>query len=130
MDLQPASTSARSEFHSSDSTAPPTRHSRSLRLPARLDAPRRDLGPALREKIKDLIQLAQEQGHITREDISESFPPEEHSPEEMEEVHHRLRSLEIEVVSTPPVRIKVRAKDDEDSESEVDSLDDPVRMYL
>ena len=130
LDLQPASTSARSEFHSSDSTAPQARHSRSsLGMLARLDAPRRDLGPALREKIKDLIQLAQEQGHITRDDVNESFPPEEHSPEEMEEVHRRLRSLEIEVLSAPPVRIKLRSKDDEESDS-VESLDDPVRMYL
>jgi RNA polymerase primary sigma factor len=130
MDLQPASTSARSEFHSSDSTAPQSRRLRSsLGMPARLDAPRRDLGPALREKIKDLIQLAQEQGHLTRDDINESFPPEEHSPEEMEEVHHRLRSLEIEVLSTPPVRIKLRSKDDDESDG-VESLDDPVRMYL
>jgi RNA polymerase primary sigma factor len=44
-------------------------------------------------------------------------------------VNHRLRSLEIEVVSAPPVRIKLRAKDDEESE-EVEALDDPVRMYL
>jgi RNA polymerase primary sigma factor len=130
LDLQPASTSARSEFHSSDSTAPHPRHSRSsLGMPARVDVARRDLGPALREKIKDLIQLAQEQGHITRDDVNESFPPEEHSQEEMDEVHRRLRSLEIEVLSAPPVRIKLRSKDDDESDS-VESLDDPVRMYL
>src|SRR5688572_7646508 len=131
LDLQPSSSSARAEFHSADSTAPQSRHSSrsSLGMPVRLDAPRRDLGPALREKVKDLIQLAQDQGHLTRDDVNESFPPDEHSQEEMDEVFHRLRSLEIEVVSAPPVRIQIRSKEESDGE-ESESLDDPVRMYL
>jgi len=101
------------------------------RLDPSRDSSRRDLGPALREKVKELIQLAQEQGHLTRDDLNESFPPDEHSQEELDEVHRRLRSLEIEVVAAPPVRIKLRTKDEEDAEdSAVEALDDPVRMYL
>src|SRR5688500_19130337 len=69
LDLQPSSSSARAEFHSADSTAPQSRHSSrsSLGMPVRLDAPRRDLGPALREKVKDLIQLAQRSEEHTSE---------------------------------------------------------------
>jgi RNA polymerase primary sigma factor len=137
LDLQPASTTAtRPEFHPDDSTAPAPRHSRStMALTPRLDpsreSVRRELSPALREKIKELIQLAQEQGHLTRDDVNESFPPDEHGQEELDEVHRRLRSLEIEVVTAPPVRIKLRAKDEEEAEdSAVEALDDPVRMYL
>jgi RNA polymerase primary sigma factor len=135
LDLQPASTSARDEFHAEDSTAPQKRMSTRTalvvapRLEPTREATRRELSPILREKIKELIQLAQEQGHLTRDDLNESFPPDEHSQEELDEVHRRLRSLEIEVITAPPVRIKLR-KDDEESESEVESLDDPVRMYL
>ena len=120
LDLQPSSTSARREFHSEDSSAPPRNGRTSIGLKPRVDAgrqaPRRDLGPALREKVKDLIQLAQEQGHLTRDDVNESFPSEEHSQDELDEVHHRLRSLEIEVISAPPVRVKLRTKDDEEYE--------------
>jgi RNA polymerase primary sigma factor len=132
LDLQPASVSARSEFRSEDSSAPRQRlaNRASFAAPVRLESPRRELTPALREKVKELVQLAQEQGHLTRDDVHESFPPEEHSQEEVDEVYRRLRSLEIEVVSTQPARIKVRSKDDDESESEVEALDDPVRMYL
>jgi RNA polymerase primary sigma factor len=44
-------------------------------------------------------------------------------------VNRRLRSLEIEVLSAPPVRIKLTTKSDDESDS-VEALDDPVRMYL
>ena len=100
------------------------------RLNGRDVATRRDLGPILRDKIKELIQLAREQGFLTRDDVNESFPPEEHSQSDHDEVHRRLRSLEIEVLDTAPARPKVRARDDEDSEDQSESLDDPVRMYL
>ncbi|HTG45374.1 MAG TPA: RNA polymerase sigma factor RpoD, partial [Verrucomicrobiae bacterium] len=86
--------------------------------------------PSLREKVKELLQLAREQGFLTREDLNENLVAEEHSPEDLEEVYSRLRSLEIEVVETPPNRLKIPAKDEEEAEEVVESLDDPVRMYL
>ena len=88
-----------------------------------------DLGPALREKVKELLHLSREQGFLTRDDVNESFPTEEHSREELDEVNRRLRSLEIEVLETAPARVKIRSKDEDESE-EVEALDDPVRMYL
>jgi RNA polymerase primary sigma factor len=137
LELQPAaSSSAHTELESDDSTAPKrhsTRSSLSVAAPrlngVRDHALKRELGPVLREKIKELIQLAHEQGFLTRDDVNESFPLEEHSHEDLDEVHRRLRSLEIEVLHNPPARIKLRTKDEDDSE-EVEALDDPVRMYL
>jgi RNA polymerase primary sigma factor len=90
---------------------------------------RRELGLMLREKVKELIQLAHEQGYLTREDLHEVLSIEEHSAEDLEEVHRRLRSLEIEVLESAPNRLKANSKGDEESES-VEALDDPVRMYL
>jgi RNA polymerase primary sigma factor len=89
----------------------------------------RELGLGLREKVKELIQLAREQGFLTRDDLQETLSLDEHSAEEMEEVRRRLRSLEIEVLETAPTRVKMPTRDDEESE-EPEALDDPVRMYL
>ena len=124
----------RTHLHLENDSAPKRLGARSAlltrtRLNGR-DAARREIGPVVRDKIKELIQLTREQGFLTRDDVNESFPPEEHSQADLEEVHRRLRSLEIEVLDTAPARPKVRARDDEDSEEQSESLDDPVRMYL
>jgi len=96
-----------------------------------LEGVRRELGLTLREKVKELIQIAREQGYLTRDDLQEILSADEHSPEDLEEVHRRLRSLEIEVLETAPNRIKTASKGgDEESEGSVEALDDPVRMYL
>src|SRR5687768_15570097 len=94
LDLQPSSTSVRHDFQSEDSTAPKRVNGRSSLIPtSRIDNTRenarRELSLALRDKVKELVQLAQEQGHLTREDVNETFPPDEHSQEELEEVNRR-----------------------------------------
>jgi RNA polymerase primary sigma factor len=91
---------------------------------------KRELSPALRERTKDLIQLAREQGYLTREDVQETLAGEEHSAEDLEEIQRRLRSLDIDVAEPAAARAKTRSKDDEEQENSVEALDDPVRMYL
>ncbi len=84
----------------------------------------------LSEKIKDLVRLAQEQGHLTYSDISEVLPENIVTPERLDEVFSKLRALEIEVVEQAEVdNIKKPDADEEDS-VRLDILDDPVRMYL
>ena len=82
------------------------------------------------EKIKELVQLAQEQGHLTFCDIQEVLPDGVASPEDLEEIHHKLHNLEIEIVDQAEVdRIRHPAPEEEEK-SRLDVLDDPVRMYL
>jgi RNA polymerase primary sigma factor len=84
----------------------------------------------LSEKIKELIRLAQEQGHLTYNDINEALPDNVITPEKLDEVFFKLRGLEIEIVDQAEVdRVKTPESDEEDT-SQLDSLDDPVRMYL
>src|SRR5882724_11016571 len=45
------------------------------------------------EKIKELVQLAQEQGHLTFCDIHDALPNGQASPEDLEEIHFKLQSL-------------------------------------
>jgi len=91
---------------------------------------RRELGTALREKVKELIQLVREQGYLTKEDIQEGLSTEECTPEDLQEVTFRLRTLEIEVVESQSGRGKAQDTKDEEETEQSESFDDPVRMYL
>ena len=93
-------------------------------------APQNASGPALSEKIKELVRLAQEQGHLTYSDLNEVLPDSAVTPEILDEVFSKLRTLEIEIVDPAEVdRVKTPDADEEDG-SRLDMLDDPVRMYL
>ena len=88
-------------------------------------------GLDLTEKFKELVRLAQEQGYLTYNDISDALPDAMNSPEEMDEVFIKLRSLDIEIVDQAEVdRVKQPEPEEEEDKSRLDILDDPVRMYL
>ena len=86
----------------------------------------------LKEKIKELVHLAQNQGHLTISDVNEALPKELVTPEKLDEVFAKLKSLEVEIVeqldSAP--RQKPVESASEAEKSRLDILDDPVRMYL
>ena len=84
----------------------------------------------LSEKIKELVRLAREQGHLTHNDVNEVLPENVVTPEILDEVFSKLRTLEIEIVDPAEVdRVKTSDTVEEDT-NRLDSLDDPVRMYL
>jgi RNA polymerase primary sigma factor len=80
------------------------------------------------EKIKELVRLAREQGRLTYNDIDEVLS-ENSTPEEIDEIFAKLRTLDVEVVDQADVD-RVKAPDTEEESSRHDSLDDPVRIYL
>ncbi len=86
----------------------------------------------LKEKIKELVHLAQDQGHLTISDINEALPKDLVTPEKLDEVFAKLKSLDVEIVeqldSAP--RQKPVESASEAEKSRLDILDDPVRMYL
>ena len=89
-----------------------------------------DSNTELVEKIKELVRLAQEQGHLTYNDISEALPESAIEPEKLDLIFTKLRSLEIEIVDQAEVdRVKTPEAEEEDT-ARLDILDDPVRMYL
>ena len=97
--------------------------------PSRNGAPPGSPPRDLSEIIKQLIRLAQEQGHLSYNDISDALPDNVIEPE-LDEVFGKLRSLEIEIVNQAEVdRVKTAEAEEEDT-SQLDALDDPVRMYL
>ena len=88
----------------------------------------------LNEKIRHLIRLSKEQGYITVQNINEALPESVNNPEEIENVINILENLEIDILDAEEVETyKQRQEENEEQQlrtSQLDILDDPVRMYL
>ncbi len=96
--------------------------------------------PEVQSRLRNLILLAKDQDHLTWDDVNEALPLGIVTPDLMDEVISRLRAMEIRVVEegdlTGQTAMKLLARAVEDSttseraDTKLDSLDDPVRMYL
>ncbi|MCS7048177.1 MAG: RNA polymerase sigma factor RpoD [Verrucomicrobiae bacterium] len=89
----------------------------------------------INEKIKELVRLANEQGCLTYGDINEILPDSIQSPDDMDRIIERLRSMDIPIVDAAEVdRVKKdeseEAKEQPKTDSRFDIIDDPVRQYL
>jgi RNA polymerase primary sigma factor len=97
----------------------------------RLEQLKSQTGVDLTDKMRELVRLAREQGHLTFDDVNDAMPHDLVTAEDLDQVHTRLRALEIEIVDPADVeREKQPEEDTEPGTSRVDILDDPVRMYL
>jgi len=80
-------------------------------------------------KIRELVVLAKEQGHLTFSDINDALPDDLVAASVLDEVLTKLRTLDIEIsdgTESGPAGQAV----EEDAQDRLDVLDDPVRMYL
>jgi len=91
-------------------------------------APANGTPRTLAEKIKELVRISREQGRLTYNDIDEVLS-DSATPEEMDEVFAKLRSLDVEVVDQADLD-RVKNADTEEDSTRIDALDDPVRIYL
>jgi RNA polymerase primary sigma factor len=90
------------------------------------------------EKIKELVRLANEQGYLTYGDINDVLPSDILSPDELDSILILLRGMDIEIIDASEVdRFKRESAAQAEEEKEpaktdtrLDILDDPVRMYL
>ncbi|MEI6357868.1 MAG: sigma-70 family RNA polymerase sigma factor, partial [Verrucomicrobiota bacterium] len=89
-------------------------------------------GVDITEKIKELVRIAQEQGYLTYGDINDALPDNVVTPEDLDEIYIKLRTLEIDIVDQAEVdRVKQPEQEEEpEDKGRLDILDDPVRMYL
>jgi RNA polymerase primary sigma factor len=83
----------------------------------------------LTETIKMLMHLAHENGHVTYDDINDVLP-DNLSPDDLDELYTKLRSLDIEIVDHAEVERAKPAEAEEEEDSRLEVLDDPVRMYM
>ena len=82
-------------------------------------------------RVKELLRLAREQGHLTYDDLNEALPHHLISPADLDHVLAKLRTLEVEIIDASEVDrdLAAEARDEQDDDRR-DLLDDPVRMYL
>ena len=83
----------------------------------------------LTETIKTLLHLAHEHGHVTYDDINDILP-DGLSPDELDELYSKLRNLDVEIVDHAEVERAKPAEPEEEEDSRLEVLDDPVRMYM
>ncbi len=90
----------------------------------------------LSETIKTLVHLSQEHGFVTYDDINDILP-DNLSPEDLDAVLSKLRSLDVEIVMDQAEAERAERKQPEaaqeevaDDDSRLEILDDPVRMYM
>ncbi len=90
----------------------------------------------LTETIKTLLHLAQEHGYVTYDDINDILP-ENLSPDDLDALLSKLRSLDVEIVMDQAEaersdRVKQPEANEEavDEDARLEILDDPVRMYM
>lgn len=85
------------------------------------------------QKIRDLMQLAEDQGYLTYDDINESLPETVISAEDCENIILLLKSMKIEVIEADELdelKARLEKEEREKQAQNNDVLDDPVRMYL
>jgi RNA polymerase primary sigma factor len=89
----------------------------------------------LTETIKTLLHLSQEHGYITYDDINDILP-DNLSPDDLDAVLSKLRSMDVEIVMDQSEAERERSKqadsgpDEVDEDARLEILDDPVRMYM
>ena len=83
----------------------------------------------LTETIKTLMHLAHEHGHVTYDDINDILP-DGLSPEDLDELYSKLRNLDVEIVDHAEVERAKPTEQEEEEDSRLEVLDDPVRMYM
>ena len=83
----------------------------------------------LAEVIKTLLHLAHENGHVTYDDINDVLP-DGMSPDDLDELYTKLRNLDIEIVDAAEVERAKPAEQEEEEDSRLEVLADPVRMYM
>jgi RNA polymerase primary sigma factor len=83
----------------------------------------------LAETIKTLMHLAHEHGHVTYDDINDVLP-EGMSPDDLDELYTKLRGLDIEIVDHAEIERAKPAEPEEEEDTRLEVLDDPVRMYM
>ncbi len=84
---------------------------------------------SLGERLKELVVLAQDQGHLTMLDIQEGLGDLPLGADEMDQVFLKLKNLEIEIVDHGELE-RVKPTEPEEERGRLDALDDPVKMYL
>ncbi|MFM2083125.1 MAG: hypothetical protein RL380_1816 [Verrucomicrobiota bacterium] len=109
---------------------PPVASPRPAPTPTPPSAAFKSANPELTEKVRDLVRLAQDQGHLTHQDLADALPEHVTDPGDLDEVLTHLRHLDIEILDPTEADRSSKPELEPEDNSRLDILDDPVRMYL
>jgi len=87
----------------------------------------------LAEKVRELLIVAKEQGHLTSDDIDDALVDCTVTPEALEQIYATLNNLEVKIVDQGEGDGVKQPEADEMEETQkvpFDGLDDPVRVYM
>ena len=97
-------------------------------------------GVDVAEKVRELMVIAKEQGHLTSDDIDDALLDAAVSPEVLEQIYAQLSALEIKIVdqaemdgakqAEPEAEVEPGAEAEVEPKVQFDGLDDPIRMYM
>jgi RNA polymerase primary sigma factor len=97
-------------------------------------APRTDTPFDLDEKMRELLTLAREQGHLSRDDIDDALVDSAATPADLDEIYSRLSNLQITIVDHGGEADTAKSGESETPEEETkipfEGVDDPVRVYM
>src|ERR1700722_6099505 len=72
-------------------------------------------GVDLTEKVRELLILAKEQGHLTYDDINDALPDSVVTPEDLDQIYTKLANLETDIVDQAEVdRVKQPEAEEEE----------------
>ena len=113
-------------------TKPPAKSLTSVQTPVASGVTAIDLT----ETIKTLVHLGHEHGYVTYDDINDILP-DNLSPEDLDALLTKLRGLDVEIVMDQAEADRAERKQpeqaqqaEEEDDSRLEILDDPVRMYM
>jgi RNA polymerase primary sigma factor len=96
--------------------------------------PRTDTPFDLDEKMRELLTLAREQGHLSRDDIDDALVDCASTPADLDEIYSRLSNLQITIVDHGGEADTAKSGESETAEEETkipfEGVDDPVRVYM
>jgi RNA polymerase primary sigma factor len=117
-------------------SAPPRGRVATISSNASQGAQKSAVGFDLAEKVRELLVIAKEQGHLTSDDIDDAFVDCAVTPADMDLVYAKLNNLEVSIVDHGDVEAADTAKQPETESPEeeqkipFDGVDDPVRVYM
>jgi RNA polymerase primary sigma factor len=86
-------------------------------------------GVDLTIKLRELLLLAKDQGHLSYDDIDDVLSDSVVTPEDLDQIYAKLNNLEVQIVDESEVD-SAKEPEVEAEKERLDILDDPVRMYL
>ena len=93
------------------------------------DAGARPRSADLTETLKALLHVAREQGQLTYDDINDLLP-DGVSPDDLDALYTKLHNLGIEVVAHLELEKSKPEEPEPEEDRRLDTLDDPVQMYM